>query len=340
MGIEVKHGDPGAMGELAILAGEAEAGKRQEKMAYDVATQLRNQAHQVRLEEARVEANLQAREQQFLFDNQKIQMAQENDFMVSEEIRMNNKREEALKLDRKKNEYEASVTAVEEAETLSQEEKERMKLNLQIKYGMGAGAPQFDVEEDALGAYYKAQRESRSQESHEERMRTSPEKDRRAQEKHELYMRTAPVREQRQVEQAYRNQKSWELSQGRSEIEAEYAAQRVARQEAADLRSQETHEKRMADEPSFAEQEAAAAYLEENKEANWLQKLVPGGKGALSAVQTKMREQATAVLQSRTVEAAPTPTTRDEFDEVYMKLFLANPVKAQQYWDAHNENVN
>jgi hypothetical protein len=181
MGFKVKHGDIGSIAKLAGLAGEAEAGIRQEQMAFQAAQQLREMEHEYTLAEMETEARMASREQDIQFELAKRQMSQQNDFMVKEEIRMDEMRTDALKRQRKESEFEAVMSAIDDqiGETVSREEGERMKLNAQMKYRMGPSAPRFDIPtEMEVGRYEISQRaeeravatQRRAEEYHAKRM--------------------------------------------------------------------------------------------------------------------------------------------------------------------------
>ncbi len=175
MGFKVKHGGPSAMAKLGALAGEAEAGIRAEKMAFDSAQRLRELEHNTRLAEMQVDARMAAKEQDIAFELQKYAMTQQNDFMVREEIRTDKIRLDSVKQQRKEAEYEAQVEAIRSqmGETVSNEEGERAILNLGLP--PGAQLPTI-AEEDRYErtAELVESQETRSQEYHDRRMKETP----------------------------------------------------------------------------------------------------------------------------------------------------------------------
>lgn len=178
MGFKVKHGGPSAIVKLATLAGEADAGIRAEKMAFDSAQRLRELEHSTRLSEMQVDARMAAQENDIAFGLQKYQMQQENDFMVKEDIRMEKIRMESIKVEQAEAKIEAQRQAIDAQvdETIDKETAERMKLNL----GLPSGVRLPGISEEnryERAAEMKEAQEIRSQEYHDKRMEeTSQEK--------------------------------------------------------------------------------------------------------------------------------------------------------------------
>ena len=121
-------------------------------------------------------------------------------------------------------------------------------------------------------------------------------------------------------------------AQGRYEMAQEAAG----RAKKTAQRAQEAHEARMMDGISFAEKRAAEKYLSEHPEANWLEKLLPGGKGPLSDQTKKLKAEAEQILTETSIVNAPTPQSRAEFEIMVGQLKASDPVKARQYYDEYD----
>ena len=171
MSFKVKHGDIGSVVKLATLAGEAEAGIRAEKMAFDSAQRLRELEHSTKLAEMQVDARMAAKEQDINFELQKYAMTQQNNFMVREEIRMDKIRVDAVKQTRRVSEHEAVVSSIEAqvGETINREQADRMirDANNRFAYGGGVSAerqqqvnPLYEMRQQA-----KEQAEAQAKES-------------------------------------------------------------------------------------------------------------------------------------------------------------------------------
>ncbi len=135
---------------LASLAGEAEAGARvSEQLA---AASSRLQEIRSREEFALVSNAMQqqARTEQMQWEYSKIQLSQQNDFEVREMLRMQGIQAEAVKRQRKQDEYDTLIEAIDANETVSDEEKEKFKLNAQSKFSLGAYAPTIQREADGM----------------------------------------------------------------------------------------------------------------------------------------------------------------------------------------------
>jgi hypothetical protein len=177
------HDSPSATLSLAQAAGVAEARKRQEDQAFQLAQQMQERRDRIELAGMNNQFRKESTAAQMKFDYDQILMRQAHDFDMKERLREAHLFDEEQKRKRKRDEYEAVLDAIDSSEEISDREKGRFKLNAQVRYGMGAGAPQFDIESDAQrqraeqikGRYDMAvAAEKRTQEKHEKAMSGEP----------------------------------------------------------------------------------------------------------------------------------------------------------------------
>lgn len=143
MAFKIKHGDPGAIAELGILAGKAQKRQREEAQAFEVA--MRIQDIQSRIKVARFDAQLRAEAQKrdMAFELQKIQINKQNTFAMQEELRIQKMQAESDKQAQKEREYEALLKSIDDDDRVSEEQKARFRLNVEAKFRMGPSAPQI-----------------------------------------------------------------------------------------------------------------------------------------------------------------------------------------------------
>ena len=150
MGFNVKHGSIGTVTKLAELSGKAQFGQKQQALALDIAMQLQGQKQQAEMAEFNMMMQMESQKAQMQWEFQKIQMRQQNDFTMSETLRMQAIEEEHRKQMQKQAEFEAAIRAIDNAEILSPAEKETMKTNTSMKFNVGPYAPQIPEKMDGM----------------------------------------------------------------------------------------------------------------------------------------------------------------------------------------------
>ncbi|KKL62483.1 hypothetical protein LCGC14_2184740 [marine sediment metagenome] len=143
MGFNIKHGGIESIIKLAQLTGEARAGQEQQRVALDIAMNLRRERMNVEMVEYQQELQQEAKRQSMAWELQKIQLSQQNDFQIREQLRMQEMQDEYNKQQRKEQEFDAVIKAIDDSDTITDDEKERFKLNAEAKHRMGPSAPQI-----------------------------------------------------------------------------------------------------------------------------------------------------------------------------------------------------
>lgn len=145
MAFRIKHGGIESVIKLAQLAGAAKAGQQQQAVALDIAMNLRRERMSVEMVEYQQELQQENRKQQMAWELQKRQLAQQNDFQMMEQLRMQKMQDEYSKQQRKEQEFDAVMKSIEDSETLAEDEKERFRINAEAKHRMGPSAPQIQA---------------------------------------------------------------------------------------------------------------------------------------------------------------------------------------------------
>lgn len=159
MGFRVKHGDMENVTKLAKLTGEAVQGEKQQRLALDIAMRLQQQKQRQEMAEFNVMMQMEAQKAQMQWNYQSQLLRQQHAFEMSEKLRMQSIEQQYLKDQRKQAEYDAAIKAINNAEILSETDKERMRLNTSMKFNRGPSAPQVaDQKPFSLSESLKAQR--------------------------------------------------------------------------------------------------------------------------------------------------------------------------------------
>lgn len=176
MGFEFKHGNVSQAVALGQAAGAGERRRTQEANALRFAMQVKAQQHAIKMAEMRMDMSFQSAVRQQEFDLNKINIRQENDFMMSEKVRMDRVQFEegkrmheeqvrAAKVEAEKTEYEATVKFINSQDNHSESEKRRAIIKLRTGLSPSAYEDETDVEasreERAQGHYTMAQERHR-----------------------------------------------------------------------------------------------------------------------------------------------------------------------------------
>lgn len=160
MGFRVKHGDMETVTKLAILTGEAIQGEKQQRLALDIAMRLQQQKQAQEMAEFNTMMQIESQKAQMQWQFQSQMLRQQNDFEMSEKLRMQEIEQQYLKDQRKTAEFEAAIKAIDDSEILSDADKDRMRTNTSMKFNMGPYAPQIQEQQKpfSLSESLKAQR--------------------------------------------------------------------------------------------------------------------------------------------------------------------------------------
>ena len=132
------------------MTGKAQYGQKQQRLALDIAMQLQGQKQQAEMAEFNMMMQIESQKAQMQWEFQKIQMKQQNDFAMTENLRMQEMEAEHRKETQKQAEFEAAIKAIDNAEILSPAEKETMKTNTAMKFNVGPYAPQVPEQMDGM----------------------------------------------------------------------------------------------------------------------------------------------------------------------------------------------
>ncbi|KKN66028.1 hypothetical protein LCGC14_0475060 [marine sediment metagenome] len=143
MGFRIKHGGIDSIIRLAQIAGAAQDQRRQQAIAVDIAKSLYAEQSRMAVAKFQADAQQEAMKQRYAWEFQKIQMSQENDFLMTEQLRMQEKQDEYNKQSLKEQEFETTMKAIDDADWITDKQKEQFKINAEAKHRMGPGAPQI-----------------------------------------------------------------------------------------------------------------------------------------------------------------------------------------------------
>ena len=143
MAFRIKHGNIESVIKLASLAGEAQFQRRQEAVAVDIAKSLYAERSRMAMAKFQADVQQQATKERMAWEYKKIQMSQENDFMMMEQLRMQRKQDEYNKQQNKEREFDAVIKAIDDSDWVTDKQKEEFKINAEAKHRMGAYAPQI-----------------------------------------------------------------------------------------------------------------------------------------------------------------------------------------------------
>lgn len=138
MAFRFQHGKVADVAQLGALAGQAEKAKRQSEQALRFAMQVQAQRNQIRLAEMRMEAQFQSQLRGEAFEIEKINIRNQHDFDFQEQKRLNEMGMQHMQDMKKKAGYDATLEAINTSERLSEDEKERARINLSSKHNMGS----------------------------------------------------------------------------------------------------------------------------------------------------------------------------------------------------------
>ena len=113
-------------GKLATLAGQAEAGRRQQQMAVEVAERTRSREHELATMQMRAEYEIEGERRSHEWELEKAEIASRNDFMEEERKRLT-----------KHQEYDAAMKAIDKADNLTPKEKSDFKLQYELRERTG-----------------------------------------------------------------------------------------------------------------------------------------------------------------------------------------------------------
>lgn len=150
MAFKFQHGDVIQAVELGRAAGAGERRRRKEAEALRFAEQLQNQRNAIRMAELRIEAQFQRDVRSQEFELEKVNIQNQNNFMMREKLRMDKIQLEAIKEEKRQAGLEMMIQATEEqrdAGFLSEAEAGRHILNLRAKHEMGPSGPTIGLAE-------------------------------------------------------------------------------------------------------------------------------------------------------------------------------------------------